>query len=115
MTNYSGSRISQCAAVDGDVLQGQNFAQEQPFTPIFAGRFGLTFVDCNLVNCVVPDGSIVTGCNTTQVDRCAHLYAGLSYQCEIECRHMATKQPIIVDGVEVDTLYSYADLYVGGE
>jgi hypothetical protein len=75
MANYSGSRISQCVANDGDTLSGHNFCQEQPYTPILEGLTGLTFVDCNLVNCKVPAGSTIISSNISQIDRCSHLQA----------------------------------------
>lgn len=112
MANYSGPRISECLAVSGDTLQGHNFCQESPNTPILEGLTGLTFVNCNLVNCKLPAGSVVIDCNTTQVDRCSHLHGHLSYQCEPECRHLLSREDITVDGEVVDSLYTYADSYL---
>jgi len=112
MANYSGSSISKCVVVSGDTLTAHNFCQESPNTPILTGLARLTFVDCNLVNCLLPEGSTVVSCNTAQIDRCSHLHDFLSYQCEVECRHMTSKEEIIVDGVVVDTLYQYEDKVV---
>lgn len=110
MSNYFGDRISRCTPQNGDVLEGHNFAQVLPGTAIFEGVTGLTFRGCNLVNCVVPVDAVVEKCNTAQVDRCSHLHAGLPYTCEVECRHMTSKEEIVVDGVVVDTLYEYQDI-----
>ena len=110
MANYSGSRISQCVANDGDTLSGHNFCQEQPYTPILEGLTGLTFVDCNLVNCKVPAGSTIISSNISQIDRCSHLHDWLSYQCEENCRHVVGSEDIVVDGVVVDTIREYADI-----
>jgi hypothetical protein len=114
MANYSGSRIVNCQAVSGDTLKGHNFTQESPGTEILVGLTGLTFIECNLVNCKVPVGSVVQHCNTAQIDRCSHNHDFLSYQCETECRHMVSKEDILVDGIVVDTLRVYEDILVGG-
>jgi hypothetical protein len=114
MANYSGSRIVNCTAKNGDTLQDHNFCQESPGTEILVGLSGLTFIECNLVNCKLPVGSVIQHCNTAQIDRCSHNHDFLSYQCGAECRHMVGKEDITVDGVVVDTLYSYEDILVGG-
>lgn len=114
MANYSGTRIANCQAVNGAILKGHNFAQESPGTEILVGLTGLTFIECNLVNCKLPVGSVVEYCNTAQIDRCSHLHESLSYQCEAECRHLVSREDITVDGIVVDTLYSYEDIVVEG-
>jgi len=45
-----------------------NFAQAEPGTKIGEGVPGLRFVQCNLVNCVVPDDAVVERCCTAQVE-----------------------------------------------
>ena len=47
-----------------------NFTQPQPNTRIFPGDdTPREFIECNLVNCIVPAGCKLTRCNTTQVMR----------------------------------------------
>ncbi len=106
MANYSGARIVNCQAVSGDTLKGHNFAQESPGTKILIGLTGLTFVDCNLVNCSPPSDSVVENCNLVQVSR--HTEA-----CPVDCEHLVSSEDIIVDGVVVDTLRQYEDKVVG--
>jgi hypothetical protein len=62
--NYS-RRDPECR--DGDAFVSCNLSQAEPETPICVGRVGLTFRDCNLLNCRVPDDAVVERCNTAQV------------------------------------------------
>lgn len=47
---------------------GSCFAQDCPDTPCFPpGMQGVTFVNCNLENCVIPEGNFVIGGETRRV------------------------------------------------
>ena len=104
--NFSGPRIADFAPVDGDVVDGCNFTQPVPWTPIAVGLSGLTFRNCNLVNCSPPADSVVESCNRVQISR--HTEA-----CPVDCEHLVSSEDIIVDGVVVDTLRQYEDKVVG--
>ena len=53
-------------AKDGDIFE-KNFNFTQPtLRPIFVGLKNLTFIDGNLANCILPEGSKVIGCQTGQ-------------------------------------------------
>ena len=110
MANYSLDRLSSCKFVNNGVYENSNFTQKFPHTAIGTGFTGLTFRDCNLVNCDVPADATVESCNTTQISRCGHLHEG--YECVTECEHMVSKEDVSVDGVVIDTIYEYADKVV---
>ena len=98
---------------DGAVLDGYNLAQRDPHTRIFAGKKGLTFRRCLLVNCDLPDGSVTEECNPSHVSLCSHLHEkwvakGLS-ECSENCDHVTRVDEIEVDGMLIDTVYHYQD------
>jgi hypothetical protein len=49
---------------DGDSFVQCNIVRFEMNTNIFEGKTGLSFLDCNLINCVLPGDSQVDGCNT---------------------------------------------------
>ena len=104
--NFSGPRIASFAPVVGEVISSCNFTQSSPWTPIAVGYSGLTFRDCNLVNCSPPADSSVEGCNVIQISRHTE-------DCLVDCEHLISSEDIIVDGVIVDTLRQYEDKVVG--
>lgn len=106
--NFSRARLVNFKPQSGDVIESCNLAQLQPHTPVGLGVAGLTYRNCNLVNCDV-DG-IVEHCNTTQISRCGNLHDG--YDCAVDCEHVTSSESISVDGVLIDTLYEYADKVV---
>ena len=56
-------------ASSGDTFLECNLTQASPNTPILVGLTGLTFQDCNLINCLLPpDSNIIGKCNTNQVE-----------------------------------------------
>lgn len=90
---------------------GCNFFQATPHTPIFEGVVGLTFRDCNLINCDLPNDATVISCNHNHYDFCTNLRPSLLQHgveaCAEECKHVVTKKEIVVDGDGVDTIYLY--------
>lgn len=100
-------------AENGTVFKRENFCQVMPGTEIFKGVTGLTFDNCNLINCKVPADAIVKECNTSQISFCSHQHPefvnkGLPV-CVTECSHMVDKTEIRIDGVLIDTTYTYED------
>ena len=53
---------------NGDKFIGCNFMQTTQNTTIFSGKTGLQFVDCNLINCVLPGDSKVSQCNIAKLN-----------------------------------------------
>lgn len=104
--NFSGPRIAEFTPTDGEVISSCNFTQPIPWTPISVGVSGLTFRDCNLVNCSPPSDSVIESCNTAQISRHTE-------DCLVDCEHLISSEDIIVDGVVVDTLRQYEDKVVG--
>ena len=51
---------------DGDSFAQCWFVRENPNTPVFVGKSNLSFLDCNLINCLLPNGSETYQCNTAQ-------------------------------------------------
>ena len=52
---------------DGTTIRDTNFTQREPNNPAIIGK-NLTFIDCNLVNCVIDPSWKLKGCNTAQID-----------------------------------------------
>lgn len=98
------------ACQDGDTFERCNLSQLQPHMAICAGRTGLTFRECNLVNCDVPVGSVVESCNTCQVSRCAWLHPVWQLPAEADdCPHVVERNEVVVDGVTVAVDYVRED------
>jgi hypothetical protein len=62
--NYS-HKSPECS--NGDTFVSCNISQIEPATEICSGKTNLTFRNCNLFNCRVPEDAIVVNCNTAQV------------------------------------------------
>lgn len=94
---------------DGDVLDECNCSQKFPHTAIGAGKTGLRFIECNLVNCDVPGDSDVVECNHTQIDFCYWLHSELDLPVEVaNCRHVVEIDTINIDD-ETQTIYNRED------
>jgi hypothetical protein len=111
MANYCFDGLANFTPQAGDVIEGKNFMQLFPHTAI--PNVPVVFRNCNLVNCDIPNGSMEEGCLHIQVDFCSHIHPelverGLA-ECGAECRHMASKEEIVIDGIVVDCIYSYED------
>lgn len=96
---------------NGEVFEFCNFTQAIAGTDIFSGATGLTFRNCNLINCVVPVGSIIEKCNNTQKSFCSHLHTNWGLvACIDDCEHVYNSDEIWVDGVLIETTYYYEDI-----
>jgi hypothetical protein len=100
-------------AENGKVFVNTNFHQREPHTPIFVGKTGLTFRNCNLINCDVPADSVIESGIRCHIEYCSNLHPewvakGLS-ACEENCSHVTATDSITIDSVVVDTVYHYAD------
>ena len=96
------------------VVEGHNFTQGTPHTKIYEGYTGLTFRNCNLCNCDVPEGSVVEYCCTGYVSFCSHQHPewfsrGFIPECTSNCTHRTVVDTITIDSVVVDTNYTYED------
>lgn len=116
MGNYSFKTTGLPEPVNG-VVEGHNFTQGAPHTAIYTGQTGLTFRNCNLLNCDVPAGSVVEFCNRGHVSFCSHLHdSWLAHArisaCAESCTHIIHADAIIIDGVAVDTNYYREDKVV---
>jgi len=97
---------------DGSVINSGNFTQLAPNTEIMKG-LTLTINGGNFTNVKKQPEWTVNGGNFTQINRCSHNWAsyvahGLT-ECKVECSHMVSKEEIRIDGVLVDTIYTYED------
>ena len=113
MANYSFKTTGLPEPING-VVEGHNLAQAVPHTAIYAGQLGLTFRKCNLMNCDVPQGSILDDCNTGHTSYCSHVHPklltlGILSACVANCSHVITTDTITIDGQLVDTVYTYED------
>jgi hypothetical protein len=109
MANYS---FQDPDLPDGSVINSGNFTQLAPNTEIMVGKV-ITINGGNFTNVKKDPNWIVNGGNWTQINRCSHnwpdyIQHGLA-ECGDECEHMISKEEITIDGVLVDTLYTYED------
>lgn len=95
----------------GTVINDGNFSQVAPDTPIMVGR-ALTINDGNFTNVRKDPAWTIKGGNWSQVERCSNLHPrlvnyGLTV-CAENCTH-ATTEELEIDGVVVETIYTYKD------
>lgn len=103
--------FSQPPLSDGDEIVNCNLQQFAPNTPIATGVTGLIFRDCNLVNCLLPEGSVAIGCNMTQIDRCSRNWPSVAAEpCGEDCRHAVITEIIGSGGVVIATSTRYEDM-----
>ena len=113
MANYSFKTNNLPEPVNG-IIEGHNFVQGNPHTAIYEGYNGLTFKNCNLTNCDVPVDSTVESCLRVQVSFCSNLHPewlahGYIYPCVVDCSHRTIVDTVTIDGVVIDTNYTYED------
>ena len=113
MANYSLGIIPIPDVPNGSTFTGDNFLQMFPHTAILEGKAGLTFVNCNLTNCDLPEGSVTVGCRPVHGSFCSHVHPkwidkGLT-ECAVDCDHLDDTDTITIDGVVVDTIRHYSD------
>jgi hypothetical protein len=98
---------------NGDVFVSCNFEQLEPNTSILAGKTGLEFHECRLVNCSLPGDAVIVNGNTRQVDFCTNLHPNRvdkgQTACPENCTHVADTDEVWVDGALIDTVYLYED------
>lgn len=114
--NFSRGKISNLDGLvaNGDTFRKCNFSQSVAHTAICVGITGLSFIDCNLMNCDVPGDAIVEGCQTVQKELCANKHpervATGELDVEIEnCSHVVDTDEIWIDSQLIDTIYHYGD------
>jgi hypothetical protein len=110
MANYSFKELP--AVENGAVIEGHNMVRAVPHTAIYEGVTGLTFRNCNLMNCDVPEDAAVEHCMRRHISYCSHvnpdwLFYGFISQCAVDCEHRTVIDTITIDGVAVDTNYTY--------
>jgi hypothetical protein len=115
MANYSFKELP--AAENGAVIEGHNMVRAVPHTVIYEGVTGLTFRNCNLSNCDLPADAIIVSCLTGHTSFCSHLHdlwltKGYISQCASDCEHRTIVDTITIDGVTVDSNYTYEDKVV---
>lgn len=73
--NLSGKQPTDYIEIkNGDSIEGYNVSQDLPNTIICEGLTGLTFKNCNLLNCKIPDDAKIDDCLHRQKDFCYHEY-----------------------------------------
>ena len=116
--NFSYSKLDNLSAENGDEFIGCNFSQANPHTDICEGVTGLTFRDCNLCNCDVPQDAECIGCTPRHISRCTNIEYHASivdlidHTCDEDCEHVVDTDTVTIDGVVVDTIYYYEDTAV---
>ena len=109
MVNYSRQDPD---ILDNSTIDGGNFAQLVPNTEIMVGKT-LTINGGNFTNVKKQSTWTINGGNWTQIGRCSNLHpywAGdFDVPCGIECKHMLSKEDIMIDGTYLDTVYVYED------
>lgn len=110
MANYSFKNTIDIK--DEEVINSGNFTQINPNTEIMVDKT-LTINGGNFTNVKKQSKWTVNGGNWTQISWCSHnhpefIEKGLK-ECPVECSHMISKENIIIDGVVIDTVYTYKD------
>lgn len=110
------ARFGQPQFTDGQEIRDWNLTQLAPHTRIGEGVKGLRFVNCNLLNCDVPEDAEVVECLTVQKSFCSHLHPewvekGLP-ACPEDCEHAESVDEIELDD-ETIVIRHYADKVVG--
>lgn len=111
MANYAFGMNPIPTVENNHTFTGDNFLQLSPHTEILSGVSGLTFVNCNLTNCDIPQDAECIGCRPHHLSFCTHINPklierGLT-ECEVDCEHLVSAEDIILDGVVIDTIYQY--------
>ena len=116
---YKNFRLQLPAGIkNGDSFVGCNLIQIHPHTFICEGITGLTFQDCNLTNCDVPEDAVFDNCGGygRHKSRCSHLHPEMIpkglVECSDNCSHVVGTDEIWLDGVLIDTIYHYLDTRV---
>jgi uncharacterized protein YjbI with pentapeptide repeats len=65
--DFTGRNLTERTDMSGLEIRGSCFSQEIPDTHVFPEDMtGVTFVNCNLDNCFIPEGNTVIDCRTTR-------------------------------------------------
>lgn len=116
LVNFSRSNIDRLEAENGDVFIACNFNQSVPHTEILSGVSGLSFLNCNLMNCDIPVDSTIEKCLTVHKSLCSHinpkrLASGEITECEENCEHVVDIDTVSIDSSTI-TIYHYKDKVV---
>lgn len=120
MANYAWTTGKPLPQVEnGTTIEGWNLCQKLPHTKIFEGVTGLTFRNCNLINCDVPPDAVIEFCNRTQMEYCGHanpklVERGILEACPTVCGHVTATDRVSIDGVLIETIYRYENKAVAG-
>lgn len=64
--DFTGRNLTE-HKIDPQEIVGSCFSQETPDSEVFpADMQGVTFINCNLMNCKIPEGNTVIDCWTTR-------------------------------------------------
>ncbi len=101
---------------NGHVFEQYNLCAKTAHTAIFAGKTGLVFKNCNLINCDIPEDATTEFCNNAQISFCTNINPRLIplgfTECAENCSHVVGTDTITIDGKVVDTVYHYKDTRV---
>ena len=98
---------------NGDTFDACNLMQLVPHTTVCAGVTGLTFRNCNLLNCDLPADAIVEGGLRLHKSFCAHLHPDWPLDaCAEVCSHVVDTDELVVGGMLIETVYHYEDTVV---
>lgn len=116
--NFSKGHLAKLASMgiqNGDTFEACNFVQIDPHTKILEGYTGLTFKDCNMLNCDPPPDATLISCPNRHRSFCTHINpskVGASGECVENCSHVVDTDTVTIDGQVVDTTYHYEDTEV---
>jgi hypothetical protein len=103
--NKMNAHFKQPQFEDGQVVEGWNLTQLNPHTKIGEGVKGLTFKNCNLLNCDVPKDAKVIDCLTVQKDFCSHNHPDWVEKgieaCGEDCKHYKKTEEETIDNKKV--------------
>ncbi len=96
--NFSRGLIDNVSPSNGDRFLNCNLSQLN-IRDIFVGVKKLVFEKCNLINCIVPTGSKIIGCNTAKINYCSHINPDVRPLCSVNCEHVKENNTVKIDGV----------------
>ena len=63
--DFTSQTLIERTDLNGQFIRGSCFSQQVPDSVIFPeGMTGVTYLNCNLENCVIPEGNTVIDCET---------------------------------------------------
>ena len=99
--------LGEVTVSNGDTFERCNLSRWEQET-LFTGITGLTFKNCNLMNCTVPGDATIQDCLHIQKSICTHILddKGVVHSmtpCATSCSHLVDTDTVTIDSVLIVT------------